>query len=76
MGGAAVLTSNTTEGPANASEVTQTVTLKRSVSTDDVTGVNTYGAWTTGSWDEVDSPAVAGYDTLDKAKVDSREGND
>ena len=55
-----------------AKEVQQVITFTRTVQTDDITHSVTYSDWTEeGSWNEVDSPAVAGYDAPDRAKIDA-----
>ncbi|MFC4761260.1 mucin-binding protein [Fructobacillus durionis] len=53
-------------------EVTQPVTFTRTKTVDEKTGNVTYGDWTqSGSWSEVDSPSIDGYDAPDRAKVDA-----
>lgn len=54
----------------------QTITLTRTGSKDAVTGEITWGAWSTGSFDAVTSPTIAGY-TPDYAQIDAEtvDGN-
>ena len=61
-------TINITDPTNGKSTKTQTVKLYRDASYDEVTGDVTYGKWSTGSWDEFDVPAIAGY-TPSQAKV-------
>ena len=42
---------------------TQTAVLHRNAKLDEVTGEVTYGPWSTGSWDEFNTPEIAGYHT-------------
>ena len=48
--------------------IKQPVTLQRSATVDDVTGQITYKAWSTGNWEEYDTPKISGY-TPSQAKV-------
>ena len=50
--------------------VLQTVTLTRTADVDEVTGVVTYSAWSTGEWPSYVVPSVPGY-TLSRAAVAS-----
>ncbi|TCD54239.1 hypothetical protein EJ419_04155 [Alloscardovia theropitheci] len=54
-------------------EMKQTVTLTRTNVRNKVTGAITYGTWTTGTFDAVDSPAINGYGDPDKATIDEAE---
>ena len=44
-----------------AQTITQTVHLTREAVVDEVTGEVTYGNWTTGEWEAVPVPVIAGY---------------
>ncbi|WP_425086512.1 mucin-binding protein, partial [Streptococcus pseudopneumoniae] len=52
-----------------ATPVTQTVTLTRTNKRNKVTGEETAGDWSTGTWGSQDSPTVTNYDAPDKATV-------
>ncbi len=52
-----------------ASPVTQTVELTRTNKRNKVTGEETAGDWSTGTWGSQDSPTVTNYDAPDKATV-------
>ncbi len=52
-----------------ADSVTQTVELTRTNKRNKVTGEETAGDWSTGTWGSQDSPTVTNYDAPDKATV-------
>ncbi|ETE00102.1 adhesin, partial [Streptococcus pseudopneumoniae 5247] len=52
-------------------DVVQPVTLSRTKIENKVTGVVTYGEWTTGNWDEKASPSVENYGPAETATVSS-----
>ncbi|WP_349356431.1 mucin-binding protein [Streptococcus pseudopneumoniae] len=52
-------------------DVVQPVTLSRTKTENKVTGVVTYGEWTTGNWDEKVSPSVENYGPAETATVSS-----
>lgn len=54
-------------------DVVQPVTLSRTKTENKVTGVVTYGEWTTGNWDEVISGKIDKYKDPDIPKVESQE---
>ncbi|HGP8249753.1 TPA: LPXTG cell wall anchor domain-containing protein [Streptococcus pneumoniae] len=54
-------------------DVVQPVTLSRTKTENKVTGVVTYGEWTTGNWDEVVSGKIDKYKDLDIPTVESQE---
>ncbi|CVL86822.1 cell wall surface anchor family protein [Streptococcus pneumoniae] len=54
-------------------DVVQPVTLSRTKTENKVTGVVTYGEWTTGNWDEVISGKIDKYKDLDIPTVESQE---
>ncbi|HGK9833421.1 TPA: LPXTG cell wall anchor domain-containing protein [Streptococcus pneumoniae] len=54
-------------------DVVQPVTLSRTKTENKVTGVVTYGEWTTGNWDEVVSGKIDKYKTPDIPTVESQE---
>ncbi|HHG6330947.1 TPA: LPXTG cell wall anchor domain-containing protein [Streptococcus pneumoniae] len=54
-------------------DVVQPVTLSRTKTENKVTGVVTYGEWTTGNWDEVVSGKIDKYKDPDIPTVESQE---
>lgn len=54
-------------------DVVQPVTLSRTKTENKVTGVVTYGEWTTGNWDEVISGKIDKYKDPDIPTVESQE---
>ncbi|HGQ0408537.1 mucin-binding protein [Streptococcus pneumoniae] len=54
-------------------DVVQPVTLSRTKTENNVTGVVTYGEWTTGNWDEVISGKIDKYKDPDIPTVESQE---
>lgn len=54
-------------------DVVQPVTLSRTKTENKVTGVVTYGEWTTGNWDEVISGKIDKYKAPDIPTVESQE---
>ncbi|HGK3197559.1 TPA: LPXTG cell wall anchor domain-containing protein [Streptococcus pneumoniae] len=54
-------------------DVVQPVTLSRTKTENKVTGVVTYGEWTTGNWDEVVSGKIDKYKAPDIPTVESQE---
>lgn len=54
-------------------DVVQPVTLSRTKTENKVTGVVTYGEWTTGNWDEVISSKIDKYKDPDIPTVESQE---
>lgn len=54
-------------------DVVQPVTLSRTKTENKVTGVVTYGEWTTGNWDEVISGKIDKYKDPDILTVESQE---
>ncbi|HET5135546.1 TPA: LPXTG cell wall anchor domain-containing protein [Streptococcus pneumoniae] len=54
-------------------DVVQPVTLSRTKTENKVTGVVTYGEWTTGNWDEVISGKIDKYKDPDISTVESQE---
>lgn len=54
-------------------DVVQPVTLSRTKTENKVTGVVTYGEWTTGNWDEVVSGKIDKYKDPDIPIVESQE---
>ncbi|CVU93936.1 cell wall surface anchor family protein [Streptococcus pneumoniae] len=54
-------------------DVVQPVTLSRTKTENKVTGVVTYGEWTTGNWDEVVSGKIDKYKDSDIPTVESQE---
>ncbi|HGL2176149.1 TPA: LPXTG cell wall anchor domain-containing protein [Streptococcus pneumoniae] len=54
-------------------DVVQPVTLSRTKTENKVTGVVTYGGWTTGNWDEVISGKIDKYKDPDIPTVESQE---
>lgn len=54
-------------------DVVQPVTLSRTKTENKVTGVVTYGEWTTGNWDEVISGKIDKYKDSDIPTVESQE---
>ncbi|HGJ3522076.1 TPA: LPXTG cell wall anchor domain-containing protein [Streptococcus pneumoniae] len=54
-------------------DVVQPVTLSRTKTENKVTGVVTYGEWTTGNWDEVVSGEIDKYKDPDIPTVESQE---
>lgn len=54
-------------------DVVQPVTLSRTKTENKVTGVVTYGEWTTGTWDEVISGKIDKYKDPDIPTVESQE---
>ena len=54
--------------------IKQPVTLQRSATVDDVTGQITYKDWSTGNWEEYDTPQISGY-TPSQAKVSATTVN-
>ncbi|CXF73554.1 cell wall surface anchor family protein [Streptococcus pneumoniae] len=54
-------------------DVVQPVTLSRTKTENKVTGVVTYGEWTTGNWDEVISGKIDKYKEPDIPTVESQE---
>lgn len=64
------------DGSQASPDKVQTITLTRTGSKDAVTGEITWGAWSTGSFDAVTSPTIAGY-TPDYAQIDAEtvDGN-
>lgn len=53
-------------------DVVQPVTLSRTKTENKVTGVVTYGEWTTGNWDEVISGKIDKYKDPDIPTVESQ----
>ncbi|WEV60836.1 hypothetical protein OZX68_00850 [Streptococcaceae bacterium ESL0729] len=64
-----------TDGSQAAETYTKALTFTRTVSTDAVTGVKTYGSWSVDqTFDAVESPQLKGY-TADKAEINAQTVN-